>query len=242
MGIPLAIAGGAALFGAVNSGRQQGRSNELSQQAIDLALADYNSRQPLREGFTKGALSPIAQAPDLSGVFADPSNPFSTGGVLPQVGSQLDFSNIDLGRTAQPRSGPSNELLAGEVEQNVAPVGGTARPRPQGPDLGFNEGESGADVDQFGNDILIPGGPTIPGLGGESERPPVGEGGGDIRVAPPPVALPQIQPPQIQPPAPPVPGLPGTLPPPPVPIPGRRRPPEADLERLRGFSEDGGLF
>jgi len=110
MGLPIVpiIAGGAALYNAIQGGRQQGQANDLEQEALDLARRDYNSREPLRRGFLTNATKPIAAAPDLSGVFADPSNPFYTGGALPQVGSQLDFSGLDVttGNQQLPRGEP----------------------------------------------------------------------------------------------------------------------------------------
>ena len=96
---PLTIAAiGGALLNAFNSSRESGRANALEQEAIDRARARDAELAPTREAFIKGSLTPIAEAPDLSAVFSDPSNPFFTGGVrLPQVASQLDFSGINPG-------------------------------------------------------------------------------------------------------------------------------------------------
>ena len=79
--ITLGILGAGALS-AIFGGRNQGKSNQLNEQALELARADYEDRKPLRQAFTQGALSPIAQAPDLSSLFAAArsDNPFATGG------------------------------------------------------------------------------------------------------------------------------------------------------------------
>ena len=94
MPIPLLpIAAGVAGLGAINSARQQGKANDLSDQAIQLALQDRADRAPLRNAFIQNVTRPIASAPDLSAAFADPSNPFAGPVDLPRVGSQLDFGS-----------------------------------------------------------------------------------------------------------------------------------------------------
>lgn len=77
----LATVGG-AVYSGVKGAQNQGRANELNDQALELARADYEDRRPLRDAFTSGALTPIAQAPDLSSMFtaARSDNPFATGG------------------------------------------------------------------------------------------------------------------------------------------------------------------
>lgn len=78
---PITIAGLAAgAWNAINAGRQQGAANDLDQQAIDLAMREYASREPLRQAFTQGVLRDLPAAPDLTAAYADPSNPFYTGG------------------------------------------------------------------------------------------------------------------------------------------------------------------
>ncbi len=93
----IATVGGAAYSG-IQGARNQGRSNELAEQALELARRDYEDRGPLREAFTRGAMTPIASAPNLSSIFeaTNSTNPFATGGSLSRlhVPSQLNFGPV----------------------------------------------------------------------------------------------------------------------------------------------------
>ena len=140
MPVPIAIPIAAAAFSALSSARQQGQSNDLEREALNLARQQYADRQPLRQAFTQGALSPIADAPDLSAVFADPSNPFYTGGALPQVGSQLDFSNIPGGPAGPPPPPGTLPTPSGSYfGQDFGGMGGdpTTRPSAFATDTGY---------------------------------------------------------------------------------------------------------
>lgn len=68
---PLILGG----LGAVQSANQYGQANDLRQQAIDMAKQDYAGRAPLRDAFTAGALKPLPQRPDLSGMLRT-TNPY----------------------------------------------------------------------------------------------------------------------------------------------------------------------
>ena len=105
------IAGAGAVYSAIKGGQQQGKANDLNEEAIRLAREDWESRRPLREGLTRGALTPIAEAPDLSSTFASgaSSNPFwSAPSRSAHVGSQLDFSGISTAPT--PQGNPQGKL------------------------------------------------------------------------------------------------------------------------------------
>jgi len=95
--LPWVLAGGAELLNAIGSSKKQGEANDLQGKALEFAERDWNSRLPLREAFTQNSMRPIADAPNLSGIFADPGNPFASTSTaaLPHVRSQLD---LDLGR------------------------------------------------------------------------------------------------------------------------------------------------
>lgn len=78
------------------SSKQQGKANDLNQQAVELALKEYMDRQPARDAFMQGALTPIAEHPDISSAFsASQTNPFySAPDRSAHVGSQLDLSGV----------------------------------------------------------------------------------------------------------------------------------------------------
>lgn len=176
---PFTIAGlVAAGYGALKSGQAQGQANELDQQAIDLALRDYSSREPLRQAFTQGILRDLPAAPDLSAAFADPSNPFSRvgSGRLPQVGSGFgDTQLMDVPRWYS--SGPSAPGPAGPGGGGVTPgpddVGAPGGPSPSEP--GNNDGlgtytdptnpgsgDGDDNVRRGGNTATIPGDNGLP--------------------------------------------------------------------------------
>ena len=115
MGWPLIAGALAAAYSAIKGGQNQGKSNELNEQALQLALADYEDRKPLREAFTSGALTPIAQAPDLSSVFsaARSDNPFATGGPArsAHVPSQLNLGSMERYGNGKTVNGPPPTVL-----------------------------------------------------------------------------------------------------------------------------------
>lgn len=230
--------GGIALYNAYQASKQQGQANELSDEAISLAREDFEGRAPLRSAFTQGALTPIAEAPDLSSAFASSSsNPFSTGGRPAGVGSQLDFSGALPDGLPPPIMPPSTHQPTPGVDGE--PLGGANTPLGSPADLGDRvpgRGEvldpsgntsTGAVVDttgiRHGENVLAGGADFDPVIatGPRTQRRPVGPFGEPLAPpsAPLPPAPPQIQLPalpQIQSSAPLVP------PPPPPPPPAAR--------------------
>lgn len=101
--IPAAI----SALGLWSSSKQQGKSNQLNQQAVDLALKDYNDKAPLRDAFTKAALADMPAAPDTSSAFAAAAtNPFYSAPtrinaaptpVLPPSTAMGPRPNVDTG-------------------------------------------------------------------------------------------------------------------------------------------------
>lgn len=183
---PLTIAAiGAAVLNGLNSSRQAGQADELQQEALDLARRDFNSRGPAREAFLNGVLQPLPEAPDLSAVFADPSNPFA-GGIAPQqIPSGLDFGNLG------PRGGipgfiPSN---GGMVEPGDPTVRRTAG-RPGDGSTPITDPLPPNDPNETGDPLLDK--PTV----GDGDLPPLR---GLPPVRPPSVGGPSVQPPSLPP-------------------------------------------
>lgn len=121
MGWPVILGALAAGYSAIKGGQNQGKANELNDQALQLALADYEDRKPLRDAFTQGALTPIAQAPDLSSVFAAArsDNPFATGGAprSAHVPSQLPpMGRYGSGTAAGPGYPPTALPAGGTID------------------------------------------------------------------------------------------------------------------------------
>lgn len=195
---PLTVAAiGGAILNAINSSRQSGQADQLQQEALDLARADFNSRGPAREAFLNGVLQPMPEAPDLSAVFADPSNPFSTGGIAPpQVPSGLNFGP----RTGGGSNVPANGGIVERRDPTVRPPGGIP---------GGDGSTPITDPHNFdeGFDPLGQGKPTV----GDGDLPP-GFGGGRVTSGLPPVRPPSVGGPSVQPPALPPTRFPGVQP------------------------------
>ena len=117
--LPIAF-GASALYSAYKGARNQGKANKLNDEALQLARADYEDRAPLRQAFTQGALTPIAQAPDLSGMFAPArsDNPFATGGaprsghVPSQLGPALKMGSAAIQSPEQRRQAELDRVIA----------------------------------------------------------------------------------------------------------------------------------
>ena len=69
---PLVLGG----LGAYGAYQDQKKANELRERAMRLAENDWGSRDPLRQRVLGMAAQPEPQREDLSGLFADPGNPF----------------------------------------------------------------------------------------------------------------------------------------------------------------------
>ncbi len=76
---------GLGVGGALDAAGQQGKANEASQQALDAARRDMESRQPFRDQLFASLQQGPAQRQDLSGLFQS-QNPFaqSTGPLNPE--------------------------------------------------------------------------------------------------------------------------------------------------------------
>lgn len=69
---PLVLGG----IGAVGAGKLGSQAEDLRNQAARVAMQDYQQRAPLREAAVTGLTGPRPQREDLSGLYADPSNPY----------------------------------------------------------------------------------------------------------------------------------------------------------------------
>ncbi len=67
---------GLGIGGALDAGKQQGRANEASQQALDFARQDVESRQPFRDQLFASLQGGQPQRQDLSNLFGS-ENPFA---------------------------------------------------------------------------------------------------------------------------------------------------------------------
>lgn len=67
------VAGG---LGAIGAGKMGSQAEDLRNQAARVAMRDYQQRAPLREAAVTGLTGPRPQREDLSGLYADPSNPY----------------------------------------------------------------------------------------------------------------------------------------------------------------------
>ncbi len=92
---PLLLGAG---LSAVTGARRQGKADSLQEDALRHARARQAEQDKFRQGVV-GQLSNISfQAPDLSGVFADPSNPFSRPLARPETSSVATSPAPSTGR------------------------------------------------------------------------------------------------------------------------------------------------
>jgi hypothetical protein len=71
------IPAGLGLASTLVAGSEQGKANDFTQQAIDLAKQDYAGRQPFRDQALAALRAPLPQQQDRTALYADPSNPYS---------------------------------------------------------------------------------------------------------------------------------------------------------------------
>ena len=127
--LPIALGAG-ALYSAYKGAKNQGKANKLNDEALQLARADYEDRAPLRQAFTQGALTPIASAPDLGGVYAASrsDNPFATGGAprSAHVPSQLGPA-LKMGSAALPQNQSPAQRQQAELDRVLASLPSSIR-------------------------------------------------------------------------------------------------------------------
>lgn len=70
------VMGGAVALSALNSAFGDDKSDEFQDRLINLQERGYNDREPFRALSLARLSAPMAQRPDLTQNFADPSNPF----------------------------------------------------------------------------------------------------------------------------------------------------------------------
>lgn len=113
---------GLGIGGALDAGKQQGRANEASQQALDFARQDVQSRQPFRDQLFASLQQGQPQRQDLSNLFGS-ENPFAQtlGPLNPQQQTMAPIAPpVVQQRRTLPRGGggggfsPRNQLFRDE--------------------------------------------------------------------------------------------------------------------------------
>lgn len=147
---PLPIIGGLIAAGSLASGAYQGHQADKDRdRALKLQTQQWNERAPLRGLAIESLTGGMPNAPDLGGVFADPSNPFAAGG--PGPGLQELMGTAGRGAPFVP---PTQTTDMGPTQAGGFPIdlpvdygalGGTWRPRgqPLPPDLPVDFGALG---------------------------------------------------------------------------------------------------
>lgn len=96
---------GAAVGAALSGIGNQNQAGQLNKRALDMALERDRGLAPVRQRALGLALAPRGQREDLSGLFADPGNPYSR--VVPRPAPSADLSRVAPASapTAPPASG-----------------------------------------------------------------------------------------------------------------------------------------
>lgn len=112
VGGPAGAMAGAGIAQGIGAGENQSKANDLTQQAYNTRMGEWNADAPLRARARQVAMQGVPQRPDFSAIFSDPGNPYAKNMRTPQVASWM------------PPNSPA------------APV--ASAPQPQVPTTGFN--------------------------------------------------------------------------------------------------------
>lgn len=124
---PLTIATvGMSAYNALNAGKQQGKADKLSQQALDISKQQYAERSPFRQMALNGINA--ANAPvNSASIFQNKSNPFSAAHDYTQdLGAnrtpQIDVAG-SLAQSQQQLGAQNLEQAKNDLRKSGMPVG-----------------------------------------------------------------------------------------------------------------------
>lgn len=117
-GIGTAISIGSGLVSAISGAKKGAKADKLQEQRVAQAQQRFNAGAPFRARLAELAKRPTAQRQDLSGMIADPGNPYS----------RAQAPRPPLASMAAPAPQPMARPPMPPVVGGGGPMGGSPRP------------------------------------------------------------------------------------------------------------------